>query len=91
MFREQPISRLQLGALEQARQYATADAYAADNNPFGVMNTDPQHLKDRSEREYEKLVAQWSHWKNWDCSAQRCGRERQVSHHMTAQIRLSAS
>ena len=64
MFREQPISRLQLGALEQARQYATADAYAADNNPFGVMNTDPQHLKDRSEREYEKLVAQWSHWKN---------------------------
>jgi hypothetical protein len=64
MFREQPIRRLQLGALEQARQYATADAYAADNNPFGVMNTDPQHLKDRSEREYEKLVAQWNHWKN---------------------------
>jgi hypothetical protein len=56
--------RSELGPLNRARQYSSADSYAAANNPIDIRSTDPQHLKDRSEREYNTLKAQWDHWKN---------------------------
>jgi hypothetical protein len=56
--------RSELGALSRARQYSSADSYAAANNPINIRGTDPQHIKDRSEREYNKLKTQWDHWRN---------------------------
>jgi hypothetical protein len=54
----------ELGPLGRARQYLSAESYAAANNSFSARSTDPQHLKDRSEREHKKLKAQWDRWKN---------------------------
>jgi hypothetical protein len=56
--------RSELRPLCQARQYPSAESYAAANNQIDVRSTDPQHLKDRSEREHNKLKAQWDIWKN---------------------------
>jgi hypothetical protein len=56
--------RSELGPLSRARQYLSAESYAAANNSISVRSTDPQHLKDRSEREHNNLKAQWDRWKN---------------------------
>jgi hypothetical protein len=56
--------RSELGPLCRARQYPSAESYAAANNPIDVRSTDPQHLKDRSEQEHNKLKAQWDLWTN---------------------------
>jgi hypothetical protein len=54
----------EFGPLNRARQYPSADSYAAANNLIDARSTDPQHLKDRSEQEYNKLKAQWNLWRN---------------------------
>jgi hypothetical protein len=51
------------GELEQARKYSTAEAYADEMNPITPMNTDPPKVRDMWERENDRLLAKWNHWK----------------------------
>lgn len=42
--------------------YRDAQAYAKDNCPREVRNTDPPHLKASIQQEYDALVAEWDRW-----------------------------
>ena len=59
----EPTNPETLAALDNARRYPSAEAYAVDNNPIEYMNTDPPHIQAMSERNHNQLVARWNHWK----------------------------
>lgn len=59
-----PVHPGMLRAVQKARQYASAEQYADDNNPVNRMNSDPDHIHQSYDEERRRLVRQWNLWKD---------------------------
>ena len=58
-----PVGKPLTSQIATARTYGSADEYAGAMNAYASYPTDPSHIKDRDEQEFQRLKALWNLWK----------------------------
>jgi hypothetical protein len=59
----EPVGKPPTSQIATARTYGSADEYAEAMNAYASHPTDPPHIKDRDEQEFQRLKALWNLWK----------------------------